>query len=84
MTCWDGYSSFNLVLFISYVILCNVLFAYLILFSIFGKNLVEFYFDFVRLDLTWQLKLFFKFTRGGLSTRNHAGVIVNTLAFETL
>jgi len=37
---------------ISYVILRNVLFAYLILFSIFGRNLVGFYFDFVRLDLT--------------------------------
>jgi len=36
---------------ISYVILCNVLFPYLILFSIFGRNLVGFYVDFVRLDL---------------------------------
>jgi len=42
VTFWDGYSSFNLVLFISYVILCNVLFAYLILFSIFERNLVGF------------------------------------------
>ena len=52
MMYWDGYSSFNLVLFISYVILCNVLFAYLILFSIFWKELVGFYFDFARLYWT--------------------------------
>jgi len=52
VTCWDAYSSFNLVLFITYVILRTVLFAYLILFYIFGRNLVGFYFDFVRLDLT--------------------------------
>jgi len=38
VTCLDGYSSFNLVLFISYVILCNGLFAYLILFSICWKG----------------------------------------------
>jgi len=37
---------------ISYVILCNVLFVYLILFSIFGRNLIGFDFDFVRPDLT--------------------------------
>jgi len=52
VTCWDGYSSFNLVLFISYVILCNVLFAYLILFSIFWKEFGWVLFDFVRLDMT--------------------------------
>jgi len=43
---------FQFSLFISYVILPTVLFAYLILFSVFGRTLVGFYFDFVRLDLT--------------------------------
>jgi len=37
---------------ISYVILWNVLFAYLIMFPFFGWNLDGLYFDFVRLDLT--------------------------------
>ena len=40
-------------LFISYVILGNVLFAYLILFSIFRKEFGwVLFFDFVKLDLT--------------------------------
>jgi len=48
---------------ISYVILRNVLFAYLILFSNFSKEFGwVLFFDFVRWDLTYQLKLFCMFT----------------------
>ena len=64
MTCSDSYSSFSFAFVISYVILCNVLFAYLILLSIWKKFdcVLILLLILVRPDLTWELKLFCKFT----------------------
>jgi len=52
VTCWDGYSSVNLVLFISCdTVQCIDCLSHTV-FNFFGRNLVGFYFDFLRVDLT--------------------------------